>query len=195
MNDDLDDLLREARVPEPPEEWWRRLPAKVVLRAFAAGEAPRARSPRSPWFRLGFTLAPAALGLALGFLLWHRADRSDPYRQLENGKEWRAVAAQYGARVRAIVRDEQGLHVVLADRADVPAATPIWVELQSGAERRAMVTMSGQEVTVGGRKLQVLADPAGKLILIGPDFFWSEEAQAGAAEHLQVRSHALAHPF
>lgn len=64
---------------------------------------------------------------------------------------------------------------------------PIWVELSDESQRRAMVTFSGQRVMLGGERVEVLADPSGRVLLIGDRFFWSPDAQTGAANNLGFR--------
>lgn len=76
-------------------------------------------------------------------------------------------------RVRAVVQDDHGLHLVLSDKDDVPASTPLWVKVCNGKHCSAVVTFSGQQIEVDHQDVTVLADPEGKIILAGDSFLWS----------------------
>jgi hypothetical protein len=190
-NSDLDLLLRTARVPDRADSYWAAF-APAVIRRLSAEPAPAPAERR--WRTVAFAgLAAAVGGVLLGFFLWHRAPASrDPYARLRDGEMLREILPRYPSRLRAIVQDEQGLHIILSDRPDVPASMPIWIEISGEGRRRAAVTFSGQRVTLGDDQLEVLADPSGRVMLIGSRFFWSPDVRTGAAANLEVRVRAPA---
>jgi hypothetical protein len=195
MNDsDLDRKLKAAPIPARDEDYWESFPRLVSakLRSAPAGRPVGERHwlPRLAWGG-GIAFACLMLGFALGH--WHgRMEKSDPYALLQNGKMLREVLTLFPNRVRAIVQDEHGMQLVLADQPDVPVSTPIYVRICDGEQCSSLVTFSGQELEIAGQKVTILSDARGGIILTGDQFVWSSTARNYAQNHLKIEARSLA---
>jgi len=136
------------------------------------------------------------LCLVIGFLAEHWRGHTDALAEnglLQNEKIIKEMLAMFPNRVRAVVQDEHGLNVVLSDKEDVPASTPLWVKVCDGKHCSAMVTFSGQEIRIGRQEVTVLADPEGKIILAGDHFLWSNgQPMLAGNDKLTIEAKALA---
>jgi len=194
MNDkDLEIKLKAARIPERGEDYWESFPRLVSARLRAPpAERPAVERhwlPRLAWSG-GVAFACLVIGFAIGH--WHgRAEKQDAYALLQNGKMLREVLTLFPNRVRAIVQDQHGVQLVLADQADVPASTPIYVHICNGKQCSSLVTFSGQELEIAGQKVTVLADAQGGVIVAGARFAWSSDRPAGASGGLKIEARSL----
>jgi hypothetical protein len=93
-------------------------------------------------------------------------------------------------RVQAIVEDEHGLNLVLSDTDNIPASAPLYIRVCDGGHCSSFLTFSGQEITVAGQKVTVLADTHGGVILAGDDFMWSDTKRVYAG-HLKIQAKNL----
>ncbi|HXT10813.1 MAG TPA: hypothetical protein VN873_04555 [Candidatus Angelobacter sp.] len=191
---ELNKILKAAKVPERPEAFWaafpRRVTARIHWKPAAAGNNPVRRVPTFAW-----ALAALATCLAIGFFIGQRSGRSEARAGtglLQNEKVIREMLAMFPNRVRAMVQDEHGLNLVLSDKENVPASTPLWVKVCDGKHCFAAVTFSGQEIHVGQRDITVLADPSGKIILAGDDLLWSNGKALLADGKLKIEAKSLA---
>jgi len=194
-NDDDDWLKGASAVPEPPREYWEAFPQRVISRLPATAK-PRssARPPR--WRLMALQGALVLVALAIGFSLGRRhepAPQSDAYAALRSERMLREVLAFFPNRVRAIVEDERGVHLLLSDQPDVPASRPIWIEIQGDGFRRAAVTFSGQVLQIAGDRVKVVADTRGDLTLSGSKVFWSSAAPNRVTTGLHIQAQVL--PF
>ena len=194
LNDsDLEKTLKAARVPERSEEYWQAFPRTVTAQLKALAKQDR-RPQRPIRFAWQFGIPVAVIALVLGAFGWfRRAHNEDPYALLQNGKALREVLTMFPNRLRAIVQDEHGLHLVLSDAPDVPASPPLWIKFCDGRHCRAFVTFSGQELQLAGERVQVLADPRGGVMLVGERLFWSSAAPSRTAEHFRIQAHSMEH--
>ncbi|HXF09737.1 MAG TPA: hypothetical protein VN625_03055 [Desulfuromonadaceae bacterium] len=191
MNDsELTALLKKARVPEPSGELWDELPGRV------ARQLNRARTETSHSVRGGFSRwawgMATALCVVMAFIAghWHgqMAEKKDA---LASGKVVRETLAMFPNRVRAIVEDEHGLNLVLSENEDVPASSPLYLRVCDGKQCASVVTFSGQEIQVAGRKMTVLADGHDGVILMGNNFAWSSREPAMAKNNLKIEAKNL----
>jgi hypothetical protein len=195
MNDfELDRSLKAARVPERPEEYWEDFPRRVSVRLRTAPVRRRVEprwQPRLAW-GAGAAFACLVIGFAIG--QWHGRPRpTDPYAALQSEKMLREVLTFFPNRVRAIVQDERGLHLVLSDKPDVPVSTPLWIKVCDGNQCRAVVTFSGQELQIARERVEVLADAQGGVMLVGDRLFWSSAEPDRAPGRLRIQSRPLAY--
>jgi hypothetical protein len=197
MNEDkLNQILRSARVPERPDEYWGGFPGSVIKRLQVERKVP-VRS--GPWRLAAALVAAVACGLFLGFVLWHRfSPQEDRFVALRDGRVLREMQAEYPGRLQAIIQDGSGVHTQLSEAANISMSNPVLLEIRDGRDHRVIVTFSGQVVQCGGRSVMVLSDVGGEVMLVGEGFFWSREASTGLKEtvHIQaepfpnVRTHA-----
>jgi hypothetical protein len=194
MNDsELNRLLREAKVPERPPEFWAKFPRRVAAR-LTWKPAVKSAAPAHRFPRLAWTLALAgcvAIAFFIGFWSGHREAVAEN-GVLQNEKIIREMLATFPNRVRGIVQDEHGLNVVLSDSDNVPVSTPLWVRICDGKHCSTMVTFSGQEIRVGRRDVTVLSDASGKIILAGDNFLWSNGEALLADRKLKIEAKTLA---
>ena len=194
MNDfDLEKKLKSAQVPPRDEDYWESFPRLISAKLRTSPEQ-RTAIERHWLPRLAWGGAVAFTCLVIGFTIGHwrgRTIEGDPYTLLQNGKMLREVMTLFPNRVRAIVQDQQGMQLVLSDKPNVPASTPLWVKICDGKECAAVVTFSGQEIQVAGQKLTVLADARGGIILTGPGFAWASDQPTRAGGSLKIEARTL----
>jgi hypothetical protein len=191
-NPELDSILKKARTPERPGEFWEQFPSQIV-RGLTRERAENFR-PRQNWFlRLAWGFATAICILA-AFAIGHwrgRVEMKTSTDVLADAKVVRETLAMFPNQVRAIVQDERGLNLVLSDNADVPVSTPIYVRICDGNHCSSLVTFSGQEIQIAGQKLTVLSDAQNGIILMGNDFAWSSRDQSFAKNDLKIEAKNL----
>jgi hypothetical protein len=189
---ELDSILKKARTPERPEEFWAEFPRQIA-RGLNRARTENYR-PRQNWFpRLAWGLATAICVLA-AFAVghWHgQVEMKASMDVLANAKVVGETLAMFPNQVRAIVQDEHGLNLVLSDSADVPVSTPIYVHICDGKHCSSVVTFSGQEIHVAGQKMTVLSDTQGGIILMGTDSAWSSREPSYAKNDLKIEAKNL----
>lgn len=156
MNDELDKLLKQAKVPERSLGYWEHFPKRVIVNLDSRLEA-------AP-FGWRWAVGVAAACLVLGLIFW---PRSQPTPRTDYAALYRQIAGMFPGQVRAIVKDETGVHLVLSETADVPASRPLFVKLCRPASCREMVTFSGQCVQLNDQTVEVLVDGHGGVHVIG----------------------------
>ena len=193
---ELDSILKQARLPEIPEESLEMFPRRIVTRL--KHDEPSIRAPQNvlPLLRRlawAFGLV-ACIVIAFAISLKHggiKTETVSPNDALADIKVIRETLALFPNRVRAIVQDERGLHLVLSDTDDVPASPPLYVSICDGKKCSSFVTFSGQEIQVAGQKVTVLADTHGGIILAGNQFVWSNMERTDAGNHLKIEAKDL----
>jgi hypothetical protein len=189
---ELDFILKKARTPEPPKEFWEEFPQQVT-RGLNRERTENFR-PNQNWFpRLTWGFATAICILA-AFAIGHwrgRVEAKASTDVLADAKVVRETLAMFPNQVRAIVEDEHGINLVLSDNANVPVSTPIYVRICDGKHCSSLVTFSGQEIQVAGQKLTVLSDTQGGIILTGNQFVWSNTDRTYADDRLKIEAKNL----
>ena len=181
MNDDLNKLLKSARVPERSLGYWEYFPKRVTARLNDPSQA--ATAPAGSWrWALGWVAAGLVFGLSLALFFLHQR----PTTQQDYAKLYREISTMFPHQVRAIVTDETGVRVVLADGPDVPATAPLLVNVCAAQQCSHVITFSGQQIPVGTGSADVLTDGHGNIIVTGQRFVWSsaEPARASGIYHI-----------
>ena len=143
MNDaKLNRILKSAESPRPPEGYWQDFPDRVV-RQLNRPLPPEHRTVR--WGpRLAWVGGVAAVCIIAGFILGRGFAPPESAKGngqlLQSEKLIREVLAMFPNRVRAIVKDESGMQLVLSDEADVPESPPLWVKICQGKRCTTLVT-------------------------------------------------------
>lgn len=212
-NSELDKLLKSEAVPDRPREYWDQFPKKTLVAARSRlGGATAARDRdvavkarerwswaavlRPRWALPGAGLAAACLVvLALG--LWRREQPASPHsgfgeQQVAKAqKYYREIEDMFPNQVRAIVFDQQGTHLMLADGADIPPSPPLLVKICGRAGCQQFITFSGQQIRVNGELCDVLVDRNGGVILSGQGLFWSSETASETNPSLKIEARRL----
>jgi hypothetical protein len=191
MNDsELDKKLMAAREPALDPDYREDFP-RLVLANLRSVQEPAVQPGRSWLPRLAWGLATAACVL-VAFVVGHRHGQMEAGQDvLANAKLVKETLAMFPNRVRAIVRDEHGLNLVLSDQENVPASTPIYVQICDGQHCSSLVTFSGQEIRIAGQDITVLSDAAGGIILEGNTFAWSSVAENQTSARLKIQAKLL----
>lgn len=190
---ELKKLLQAAPVPERSPEFWERFPERINARLhWQTRRSERVNLPSRPragvvW---GWGLAGAAVLLLAGFLLGNWHSNKQTVALLQNEKLLREVLATFPNQVQAIIQDDQGLHLSLAEEANVPQSQPLWLKVCEGKICRSIITFSGQVVQIADKPVEVLADARGGVMLVGEHFFWSSQ-EGGIKEHLLIKAQQL----
>jgi hypothetical protein len=191
-NAELDRLLKSARVPERDEDYWNDFPRRVLAEARRSPPQQETRAPR--WgLRFAWGLGLATACVVLGFVLGQRQGGETAMAEnglLQNRKVIEEIIAMFPNRVRAVVNDEAGMRILLAD-ADLPASTPLWVKVCKGDHCTTLVTFSGQELMVGRQKLTVLEDAKDGVILVGDRFVWASDQPNETPNNLRIQAKPL----
>jgi hypothetical protein len=174
MNDadrNLDELLKAAKVPERSTGYWEAFPKRVTAQLAAVTRAGATATWRYAWaWRLA--VATACFLIALGVGLWFKARRpAGP----NYAKLYHEIEAMFPNQVRAIAVDQQGVRLDLADKPDVPASSPLLVNVCRNRQCRAFITFSGQQIRVNGERWDVLANGQGEVFVVGKRSVWSSE--------------------
>jgi hypothetical protein len=191
---ELESILKRARLPEVTGESLEMFPRRVVVR-LKRNEPPVRPARRHFALRFGWAFGLAACVL-IAFAIGHWSGRKQAGTvlmpdSLASQKFVRETLEMFPNRVRAIVEDEHGMNLVLSDKPDVPASAPIYVQISDGKHSSSLVTFSGQEVQIAGQKVTVLSDAHGGVILAGQDFVWSDTERVYADNRLKIKAEEL----
>lgn len=185
--DELSQLLRKAPAPQRPDSYWDEFPRRIVADLKGRGTGERDARAVFPWAAL---LAGAVVFAGLmAVSLWKgHAEPPASAEEMKDGRTLSAMLAKYPGRLRAVIRDRQGVHPLVSDGSDVATTDPLWLEIDDGAERRIVATFSGQRIPVGGDYAVVLIDPSGHVMLVGRSLFWSQGLSTGLSGGIQVKA-------
>ncbi|HTV39600.1 MAG TPA: hypothetical protein VMF08_03420 [Candidatus Sulfotelmatobacter sp.] len=191
---EFDSILKKARIPEPPAEFWEDFPGQVARQLNRPPKSEPERLPRRNWFSwLAWGLG-TAMCIVLAFIAGHwrgRMEASRPQDILANPKLVHETLAMFPNQVRAIVEDHSGLRLVLSDGGTLPPSPPLYVRICDGKECSSFVTFSGQEIQVAGRQMTVLADTHGGIILTGNDFVWASDQKIASVNGMYIEARNL----
>jgi len=194
-NSELDQLLKSAPAPERPPDFWEHFPKHIIAkirwhrqREAAAPEAPRRAFP-SAW---AMAAAAACFVLALTFTLYRSQIRRGAAGEVARAEKcYREIEAMFPNQVRAIIFDDRGPRMVLAEKADVPQSTPLYLKICGPGGCQQFVTFSGQQIRVYGDNCDVLLDAAGNVLLVGRQFVWSSASLARATGEYRIEARPL----
>ncbi len=165
-------MLKSARVPEREPGYWEYFPKRVTTQL---RRAQRSR-PTVWWWAVGFATACVVLGFVVG-RLYESTSRNGTdssrrlaetaYNPAEYVRLYREIATMFPNQVRAIVVDEHGVQLVLADKANVPDSPPVLVRACARTGCRSFITFSGQQVRMNGEAWDVLVDGRDEVVVAG----------------------------
>ena len=202
-NSELDQILKSAPVPDRPGAYWDQFPRRVMaktdrLRTRADAETNHPRI-EPFWLRSRFQFATAGLGLAiigllLGFVLgfWQGRNLSITGPQLAAARKYfQEIETLFPGQVQAIVFDQQGPHLVLAEHSNVPASSPLYLRVCGPKGCQSYVTFSGQQIRINGETCEVLLDHQDNVLLIGQDWVLSTAQAPAKRARYQVSARPL----
>ncbi|MEY3898127.1 MAG: hypothetical protein RLZZ214_3648 [Verrucomicrobiota bacterium] len=101
----------------------------------------------------------------------------------------REFSALYPNQVKAIVQDDHGIELTLADKPGVLPGKALVLKICDARNCREIITFSGQNIEVAGHNVTVRTENGGRVILDGGKFLWSSDlkSQPGAAIHIESR--------
>jgi hypothetical protein len=203
---ELNSILKKARLPQPPEEFWEEFPEQVARQLNRP--AVEFQRPRRNWLPRFVWATVTAACVVMAFAVGHWRGRVETQRMvtqtivpqqeiapsqdiLANAKLVHDTLAMFPNQVSAIVEDSHGLHLVLSQNGAVPLSPPLYVHVCDGKNCSSLVTFSGQEIQVAGQKMTVLANTQGGIILMGPDFVWSSDQKTDSGNGLKIEAKSL----
>ncbi len=202
-NSELDQILKSAPVPDRPEAYWDQFPRQVMaktdrLRTRADAETNHPRT-ESFWLRSRFQFATVGLGLAiigllLGFVLGFRQGRNLPITgpQLAAARIYfQEIETLFPGQVQAIVFDQQGPELVLAEHSNVHASSPLYLRVCGPKGCQSYVTFSGQQIRINGETCEVLLDHQDNVLLVGQDWVLSTAQAPAKGARYQVSARPL----
>jgi hypothetical protein len=193
-NKELDELLKSAPVPESAADFWDELPKRVTAKIHwsqqrvAAHETPPAR------LRIAWAACALLAGVILVLPLLLRRDDAPretfgSFAQVQ--KCYLEIEAMFPNQVQAIMFNDAGSRIVLAEKADVPDSTPLYLKICGPRGCQQVVTFSGQQIRVNGEEWDVLTDAAGNVLLVGKQFVWSSESPVREFGKYRVETRSL----
>jgi hypothetical protein len=157
-NDPLEQLLRQNPVPGRSPGYWEAFPGRVVARL---NEPQPANSGLWRWALA--TACVLVVAAAMGWRFWPRAATPGT----DYAKLAREIAKEFPGQLKAIVVDEHGMRVELAEAPGVPVSSPVLVEVCRPQGCRRVITFSGQQININGEPWDVLVNGAGRVIVAG----------------------------
>jgi hypothetical protein len=143
-----------------------------------------------PAVALGVAVACLALGFVLGS--WRGQYSPGKDAQLaEARKYFHELEALFPNQLQAIVFDQQGTHLVLAQEANLPASPPLYLKICGPKGCQRFVTFSGQQIRVNGDVCDVLVDHRGNVLVVGQETLWSDAKAATRRGPYQIEARAL----
>ncbi len=197
-NADLDKLLRTVPVPERPPEYWEDFPRQIVAalpRSSHSGsrrEAPSWR--RLTLARLTFAISAVTACFLIGFTVgsWrHRGPTLTAHELATARKYLSEMEALFPNQVRAVMFDECGPQLVLAERPDVSAAQPVFIRVTGPGGTRGFLTFSGQQIRLNGTPVEVLVTGRGQVLLVGEALAWSSADADAVAGPWRIAARSL----
>ncbi|MGO8927662.1 MAG: hypothetical protein ACLQU3_12315 [Limisphaerales bacterium] len=204
---ELNEVLKRATVPEREADYWERFPGRVMAELERRGQVAPAPAKTHASSALAWTgalrmllsrsalaagVAVVCLGLAF-FLGFRRGQRSlsDDSQLAAARKYYHEIEALFPNQVQAIVFDQRGTRLVLAQEPNVPASPPLYLKVCGPKGCQRFVTFSGQQIRISGDVCDVLADGRGEVLIVGRQLVWSGTEAVAEGGSYQVEARAL----
>ena len=185
MSDELDKLMKNARVPERSPGYWENFPKRVTARLSTSAQPVMAPSTNA-FHRWAWVLASAFAVLMLCFGFWMRSRITTA--QLNYAKLYREIEAMFPNQVRTIVVESGAVKLDLSERPDVPSSSPLRVDVCRNQQCRTYITFSGQRIRVNRENWDVLSDGVGHVLVVGRNVAWTsaEPNHRSGAYHIDA---------
>jgi hypothetical protein len=186
---ELDSILKKARIPQLREDFPER-----VARALNHPVRTERPSLRSSLRRFAWAFGMAAC-IFVAFIIGHWRGKMEataqPQDLLANAKLVRETLAMFPNQVRAITEDKTGMHLVLSENGAVPPSPPLYIHICDGKNCSSLVTFSGQEIEIAGKRMTVLENTHDGIIVMGDDFVWASDEKAASVRGLKIQAKSL----
>lgn len=192
---ELDKVLRSAPLPGRPPEFWEQLPERITAKIHWQSHQPLVSQMETRRFDLlDWALGAGVVAAVCGVVLLLQPERKSlaeagSFEVAE--KCYRETEALFPHQVQAIVFDEAGPRVVLAEKADVPTSPPLYLRICGPRGCQEIVTFSGQQVRVNGDVCDVLTDAGGNVILAGEHMIWSSQSVRNKAGVYRIEARTM----
>lgn len=173
-NNELEQLLKLAKIPEREKSFWENFSQNVTRRMrIVSSRHENKRRPNLSVAVWGVGLATACLAMALWFE-FHKAPSHGTEEQLAAARKYfQEVESLFPNQVRAISFESGKARLILAEKADIPTSSPLFLKICSGKKCRSLITFSGQQIQINGEAFEVLSDRQGQILLVGNHSVWS----------------------
>jgi hypothetical protein len=193
VNDsELNEMLRDAQVPERSTEEWRRFSEDTMwMLGQSAGPlaGPSAHPPRLrlAWWVTGFAGACIIIGISIAHWYARRAGNEIA----DARKLFGELNAVFPDRLEAVMLDSSSPRLILADKPFSNSGAPIFLRICGSRGCQRVITFSGQRVRVNGENCEVLLDARGGIIVTGDTFAWSSAENGTRAGHYRIHAAPL----
>jgi hypothetical protein len=196
-NPELDEILKSARAPKRTDEYWRDFPQRVSARLHwqpqsASHHVVQRSLKLTPFLVWSLSLAIIVVAIIITTVKYQprsAATASVADSQLAEARKcYHELEALFPNQIEAIVFDQQGPRMVLADKANVPDSAPIYLRICGPRGCEGFVTFSGQQISFNGENCEVLSDAQGRVILVGDHQVWT---QANRSDPVQIQATLL----
>ncbi len=177
MNDsELNDMLRKARVPGRPADYWQDFPHEVARRAARDGGIPHRSQP--PAWGWAWGLGIATVCLVIGFMMGRqRSGDAAPApgalaQMTAEQRIFNEVIGMFPGRLEAIIVENSQVRLVLSEQASVPQSPPLVVNICKAGKCLTCITFSGQQIRMNGEVFEVLHGADGEVIVSGQSSVW-----------------------
>ena len=176
--DELNQRLRSVPLPPRTAEYWEEFPSRIRT-ACSTPQRPADARPSRPslpqrlWWN--WMAWAGAAGLVLAAAVWtFRPAPSDFSAEEVAGysRVWHEVDALFPHQVRSVVFGPGGPVLVLSEQPTLPNEPTLMVRGCGPTGCLTVLTRSGQQVTLGGERLEVLQDVHGKVLVAGASSVW-----------------------
>jgi hypothetical protein len=183
-NRELEQLLKRARVPRQSDQYWQTFPKKIAAKLHWKPAPKRSDAPGNS----RFAFASVAVGVAclllvfvfLGSRLAFRAGAGENNQLAAARKCYQEFESLFPHQLSEIIFDRKGMRMVLADKAELPDAAPIYLRVCGSGSCQAYVTFSGQRIIFNGEDCEVLANGQGGVMLVSENHVWSQDGSSRA---------------
>lgn len=191
---ELKQLLQQSQVPSPDQAGWARFTGQVMenVRATSSASARPVGRERVniawPWV-WGTAIAAICLLIGFGTGFWKgKTSLTETEQIAAMQKYFREIQTLFPHQVRAVAYDDKGASILLSDAANVPVASPVYLEIKGARGTRRYVTFSGEKIQINGEECEVLESAAGHIMLVGKHFLWTENQPTNARYQIHART-------
>ena len=189
-NEELARILKKAPAPKPSADYLERFPSQVRM---MLNRAPVRSTPRSYTPLIRWAAALAAVCLIATFWAGFRKGKETaptPVNQIAGDEKLlREVQAEFPNQVRAIVMDENGAHLLLSEKADVPGEPALYLKVCDSKMCETIITFSGQQIPLHGDLCDILEDGSHKILVVGQRTYWTASKQSSPdGQHFEART-------